>query len=49
MFTRDREKKNKHFHSVELGNDQYNNKNVIIYINIKRLFLMEIDYLITRK
>ena len=38
FFTRDGEKNNKkHFHSIEIGND-------IIYINIKRVLQMEIDY-----
>ena len=39
FFTRDWEKNNKkHFHSVEIGND------ILIYINIKRLFQMGINY-----
>ena len=39
FFTRDWEKNNKkHFQSVEIGND------ILIYINIKRVFQMEIDY-----
>ena len=39
FFTRDWEKNNKkHFHSVEIGND------ILIFINIKRVFQIEIDY-----
>ena len=39
FFTRDCERNNKkHFQSVEIGND------ILIYINIKRVFQMEIDY-----
>ena len=39
FFTRDWEKNNKkHFQSTEIGND------VLIYINIKLVFQMEIDY-----
>ena len=39
FFTRDWEKNNKkHFYSVEVGND------ILIYINIKRVFQMEINY-----
>ena len=39
FFTRDWEKSNKKcVHSVEIGND------ILIYINIKRVFQMKIDY-----
>ena len=39
FFTRDWEKNNKkHFHSVDIGND------ILIYINIKRVFQIEIDH-----
>ena len=39
FFTRDWEKNNKkHFHSVEMEND------ILVYINIKRVFQMGIDY-----
>ena len=39
FFTRDREKNNKkHFLSVEIGNE------ILMYINIKQVFQIEIDY-----
>ena len=39
FFTRDWKKKNKkQFPSVEIGND------ILIYINIKRVFQIDIDY-----
>ena len=41
FFTRNWEKNNKmHFQNVEIGND------ILIYINIKRVFQMELDYIL---